>query len=93
VQAIADTLDRAHESDQRATDWLLEGLRRLAAYRLPADPKGFVGAALAFQDRLRRHLVWENQALLPLARKRLWAGDVESLGLRMARRHGYSGRA
>jgi hypothetical protein len=93
VEAICDALDRAHQSDERATGWLLEGLRRLAAHRLPADPQGFVGAALAFQDKLRRHLVWENQALLPLARKRLWTGDVESLGLRMARRHGYSGRA
>lgn len=93
VEAISDTLEEAHKSDERATDWLFDGLRRLAAHGRPADPQGFVRAVLAFQDRLRRHLVWENQTLLPLARKHLWIGDVESLGLRMARRHGYPGRA
>jgi hemerythrin-like domain-containing protein len=93
VQAICDTLDREHKNDEQAKDHLLDGLRRLAA-RLPlANPLGFTRAALLFQDKLRRHLVWENQTLLPLARKRLWTGDVERLGLRMARRHGLPGRA
>ncbi|HVO14051.1 MAG TPA: hemerythrin domain-containing protein [Alphaproteobacteria bacterium] len=93
VHAICDTLDREHERDERGRDRLLEGLRRLAARRPVADPDHFVSAARAFQDKLRRHVVWENQMLLPLARKILWTGDLESLGLRMARRHGFSGRA
>jgi len=93
VHAICDTLDREHEHDERGKGRLLEGLRRLVARRPVADPDHFVSAARAFQDKLRRHLVWENQTLLPLARKVLWTGDLESLGLRIARRHGYSGRA
>ena len=93
VQAICETLDREHEGDQRARSRLLDGLARLAAREPVADPANFAAAARGFQDKLRCHLVWENQTLLPLARKRLWTGDVESLGLRMARRHGYSGRA
>jgi hemerythrin-like domain-containing protein len=93
VRALCDTLDREHERDQRGRDRLLDGLRRLAARRPVADAGDFVAAARAFQDELRRHVLWENQTLLPLARKALWTGDLESLGLRMARRHGHSGRA
>lgn len=93
VLAICDTLDREHERDERGRDRLLDGLRRLVTRRPVADPAQFVSAARAFQDKLRRHVVWENQTLLPLARRLLWTGDLESLGLRMARRHGYSGRA
>jgi hemerythrin-like domain-containing protein len=90
ARAIAETLDREHEADQRGTHRLFDALLSLAAGEPLADPVRFAAAARAFQDKLRRHLVWENQALLPLARKCLWAGDVESLGLRMARRHGYA---
>lgn len=93
VRALCDTLDREHERDERGRDRLLDGLRRLVQRRPVPDAEHFVAAARAFQDKLRRHVVWENQTLLPLARKVLWTGDLESLGLRMARRHGYPGRA
>ena len=93
ARAIAETLDREHEADQRGTQRLFEALLSLAAGEPLADPTRFSTTARAFEDKLRRHLVWENQTLLPLARKSLWTGDVEVLGLRMARRHGYAGRA
>ncbi|MGE5148061.1 MAG: hemerythrin domain-containing protein [Candidatus Eiseniibacteriota bacterium] len=93
AQAIAETLDREHEADQRGIDRLFDALLCLAGGEPLAEPARFAAAARAFEDKLRRHLVWENQTLLPLARKCLWTGDVEFLGLRMARRHGYAGRA
>lgn len=41
-----------------------------------------------FKELQRRHLAWENSVLLPLARARLTAQDVEQLGRHMATRHG-----
>ena len=37
-----------------------------------------------FRSSERRHLAWENGAILPLARKRLTPEDLRTLGQKMA---------
>ena len=47
-----------------------------------------------FAEAQRRHIAWENSLVLPLARKRLTAKDLETMGRNMAARRGiaYLGR-
>lgn len=44
---------------------------------------------LRFSAQARRHLILENAIILPFARLRLTERDLQSLGLRMAKRRGY----
>jgi hypothetical protein len=42
----------------------------------------------AMSEFQRRHIAWENGVLLPLAKRRLTAGDIADLGRAMAGRRG-----
>lgn len=93
--APADRADRVlrllseeHDRDQDLSAVLVSGLRSLAAGKAPPRPEAFVRSATAFAELQRRHLAWEDELILPLARERLTADDLQAIGRRMAARRG-----
>ena len=88
VADIGGALAHEHVSDEMLRTAVIAGLVALAAGRPLERPLEFIVKAQMLEERLRRHLVWENQTLMPLARRRLTGDDLARLGRRMARRHG-----
>jgi iron-sulfur cluster repair protein YtfE (RIC family) len=84
---ISDTLEHDHVSEERLRADVVGELTMLAAGKTLDRPLDFIVKALAFEEHLRRHLMWENLTLMPLARRRLTTGDLATLGRNMARRH------
>jgi hemerythrin-like domain-containing protein len=84
---ISDALERDHLSDERLKAEIVRDLTALAAGRPLNRPLDFIVRILAFEEHLRRHLMWENATLMPLARRRLTTDDLATLGESMTRRH------
>lgn len=57
------------------------------ATEIDADWPGLCEALGDFADRQRRHLVWEDATILPIARERLLANDMHQWGCDMNRRY------
>lgn len=87
IDGILAELDRDH-----ATEMFL-------AHSIVVDLKAVVGRALdnpwslfddlrVFAEGQRRHVAWENRAVLPLALKRLRPEDLEEMGRNMMVRRG-----
>jgi hypothetical protein len=91
LTTISEALERDHLSDERLKADVIGDLTALATGRPLDRPLEFIVRALAFEEHLRRHLMWENLTLMPLARRRLTTDDLATLGRNMARRH--EGRA
>jgi hemerythrin-like domain-containing protein len=89
---ISGALEQEHVSDEALRVAIIAGLRALAAGQPLERPLDFIVKAQMLEERLRRHLVWENLTLMPLARRRLTGDDLAKLGRRMARRHERAGR-
>ena len=77
---------REHEEDARVAGLVISGLERLAAGGQPDDGMEFSAAARAFAEAQRRHVAYENNRILPLARTRLTRKDLNRLSRRMAAR-------
>jgi len=88
AERVLRLLSEEHSRDQDLSDDLCAGLRALAAGNAPAREDAFLRAATAFAELQRRHLAWEDELILPLARKRLTAEDLKTIGQRMAERRG-----
>jgi hemerythrin-like domain-containing protein len=84
---ISDVMERDHISEERLKADVIADLTALAAGQPIKRPLEFIVTALAFEEHLRRHLMWENLTLMPLARRRLTAEDLAALGRSVARRH------
>jgi hemerythrin-like domain-containing protein len=84
---ISGALEHEHGSDETLKADVIAGLATLATGRLLEKPLEFIVKAQMFEEHLRRHLVWENLTLMPLARRRLTPDDLVELGRNMARRH------
>jgi len=78
----------SHHRDDELRLRLLADLRRAAAGHRLAQPMEFTRAANEFVAALREHLAWEENAILPQARRHLAAADLEAIGQRMAARRG-----
>lgn len=87
---ILAALQAEHAADDAYCRALMGDLRRLAGGGPLADPLAFTHQARAFAGFQRRHLAWENSVLLPMARRRLEAGDTAELRCAMAARRGVS---
>ena len=85
---ISVALRENHESERELTGAVAPELRRILAGEPLANPVQFFGNALRLCTIIRRHLVWENGVLVPLARKRLKAPDFPYLAHKMASRRG-----
>ncbi len=89
-EELVALLSSEHETDEKHYLALLAPLRAIVNGLRPPDPVQFVADARAFAVLQRRHLGWENGAVLPLARRRLTAADRAELGRKMAERRGIS---
>ena len=85
---MLSVLSEEHRQDSTLCEEVMVGLRALAEGREPSRGAAFVRAAAAFAEIQRRHLAWEDDVLLPLARARLTAADRRQMGRAMARRRG-----
>ena len=90
AERILGLLSEEHRRDDDLCAAILEGLRVLAEGQEPSQCAAFVRAAAAFAETQRRHLAWEDDVLLPLARERLTAEDLGDMGRGMATRRGAS---
>lgn len=79
-------LRKEHEEDERVAALVIGGLERLASGDQPEDGAEFAAAARAFAEAQRRHVAYENNRILPLARTRLTRKDLNRLSRRMAAR-------
>ncbi|QIG48900.1 hypothetical protein G5V57_14905 [Nordella sp. HKS 07] len=83
---IIDILARLaleHATDESFADELLESLELLRDGGKLNNPE-MVGYMLrSFFECYRRHLLWENAIVLPLARARLTSDDLKELGRKM----------
>ncbi len=79
-------LRREHAEEKRTCSVVIAGLERMAMGRKPENPQAFLNAARTFAEAQRRHVAYENNSILPLARSRLTPKDLSRLGRRMAAR-------
>lgn len=77
-------IGREHDRDQSLASEVRAGLSDVVHNRPLADPDRFCRAATALAASHVSHLEWENAVVLPLARKRLSAQDLEDMGRAMA---------
>jgi hemerythrin-like domain-containing protein len=87
---ILGMLSEEHRQDGDLCEVVSEGLRALAEGHGASQSDGFVRAAAAFAETQRRHLAWEDDVVLPLARERLTNEDLGEMGHNMAKRRGAS---
>lgn len=83
---VAAALRDNHAGERNLGDTMLPELQRLIDGRALANPVRFFGNAMRLSRMIRRHLVWENAVLVPLARRRLKAPDLPYLAEKMAMR-------
>ena len=62
---------------------IAEALQTLAQGGRPANPEMLGYMLRGFFERYRRHVHWENQLVMPLARQRLNRDDLEQLAARL----------
>lgn len=79
IHDILARLALEHATDESFADELLESLQGLSEGRKLKNPD-MVGYMLrSFFESYRRHILWENAIVLPLARARLTREDLEEL--------------
>ncbi len=83
IADILQQLNFEHAADESFATELLDHLEVMAAGGRPDNPD-MVGYMLrGFFEGYRRHLVWEQSVILPLARRRLSQEDMRELADRM----------
>ena len=88
INAILQQLSREHALDGDLVDFIVSDLRLIAGKaKVPNLVRFFVNIH-GFTEAQRRHLAWENDVVLPIARERLIAEDLAELGRNMASRRG-----
>ncbi|MDH3475024.1 MAG: hemerythrin domain-containing protein [Rhodospirillales bacterium] len=88
IERVQRLLSEEHARDDTLSSSLLKELRSLTAGSPLGRPDLFARATAAFSETQRRHLAWEDELVLPLARERLTADDLLSMGRSMAARRG-----
>ena len=79
VAAHLAQLKLEHETDEGFADELIECLLQLAEGGKLDNPDMCGYMMRGFFESYRRHIHWEQTVLIPLARKRLEHGDLETL--------------
>lgn len=86
---VMGQLSQEHADAKRDADAIIAGLSAaLGALEEPPDSAALRDRLRQFAANERRRLVAENAIVLPLARARLGADDLRTLGKRMAARRG-----
>jgi hemerythrin-like domain-containing protein len=79
LDQILERLAAEHASDNDFASEIAETLETLAQGGRPANPEMLGYMLRGFFERYRRHVHWENQLVMPLARLRLTREDLEQL--------------
>ena len=88
---ILDRLAAEHSSDTDFASEIAESLELLGQGSRSANPDMLGYMLRGFFERYRRHVHWENTLVMPLARIRLNAADLEALAARMESNRSQSG--
>lgn len=83
VDQILERLASEHSSDNDFASEIAEALETLGQGGRPANPEMLGYMLRGFFERYRRHVHWENQLVMPLARLRLTRDDLDALQSRM----------
>ena len=86
IGMMLNRLRQEHEQDRRLIGTLVDDLAAIGAEVRLGLPTDFTINALMLAERWRRHLAWEDQTVLPLAREWLGSGDLAELGQAMLAR-------
>ncbi|MFM8748344.1 MAG: hemerythrin domain-containing protein [Aestuariivirga sp.] len=84
VDKVIERLASEHESDNDFASEISEALELLAQGGRPDNPDMLGYMLRGFFERYRRHMLWENALVLPLARLRLNPDDLAALQARMS---------
>lgn len=88
IESILDRLASEHMTDTDFASEIAESLELMARGDRVPNPD-MVGYMLrGFFERYRRHVHWENTLVMPVARKRLTAEDLDMLARLMERNRG-----
>ncbi|MCA3555381.1 hemerythrin domain-containing protein [Aestuariivirga sp.] len=79
LDKIIERLAAEHSSDSDFASEIAEALDALGQGGRPANPEMLGYMLRGFFERYRRHVHWENQLVMPLARLRLTAEDLAQL--------------
>lgn len=71
-------MDDEHRHDRRQAATLAAECEALANGLIPDEAAVLFSACRAFAEQQRRHLAWEDATVLPLARDRFTAADLET---------------
>lgn len=77
--AIMARLSSEHAADEGFAEELTEELERLGDGFNPTNPEALGYMLRGFFESYRRHIHWENEILLPLARETLTETDLDEL--------------
>lgn len=91
IDRLRTRLDAEHDTAMYLLPDALETLDALGGGQAGV-PEANLHLLRNFAEHLRRHLIFENAILIPLARARLTADDVATLRLRMRARRGLDQR-
>ena len=84
LDKILERLASEHDSDNDFASEIAEALDTLGQGGRPANPEMLGYMLRGFFERYRRHIHWENQLVMPLARLRLTRDDLDQLQARMS---------
>ncbi len=87
-ESILAELVRDHATEGFLMRDIVTDLRRVAKSEDVEDPGRFFASLKIFAEGQKRHLIWENEVLLPLAKLRLTEIDLEALARSMTARRG-----
>ena len=93
IDRILAELDRDHAAESFLTRNIAVDLHVIVDGRNLENPARFLRSLCVFAEGQRKHLSWENKAVLPLASKRLTPEDLGALGRNMAARRGIDNRS
>ena len=88
IAAILREMSTQHARDENLSEKLVAALKTVLSAPDISLPEKISAAAGAFAESHCGHMKWENDVLLPLARKRLTPDDQAQIGRTMARRRG-----
>jgi hypothetical protein len=73
---MIDRLTEEHDTDEGLAIEIADALEEVTDGRLPQNAESLGYMLRGFFDSQRRHIAWENQVVLPLARDVLTADDL-----------------
>ena len=92
IDHILAELDRDHAVENFLARIIVIDLKTIAAGKSLENPVRFILNLRAFAEGQVRHLIWENNIVLPLARERLGPVHLERMGQNIAERRGMTAK-